>query len=503
MDDDRPAQPDHRAGADSNYLAERGLNPRTLREQLRAQIAWIKVRRPRDPAAHRGDPGPDRPRHQAQRRQRPAIASCCSARSCCRSTTAPRRRACSSDARGPRRHAARRRQLRGAWRARSRPRPAPQNGGDLGWVRVERHHARPARPDRGPAGRPGLRPDRQPGGRAHLPGPRPAQRSRRRRPPIATAVRAVASSRSRSSGRPAATCATCAGTPSSTSGSDPRADGGKLSRQLRAQGSRADKRLGQHFLFDPSILRRIAAAAGDLDAVDRARDRPGPGRPDQGAAGGRARPAGRRRARPALRRRICASWKPRRRAASRCWRPTRSSSTPAPSPTAEPVRIVANLPYNVATPLLFGWFERLGLHRADGADVPEGGGAAARRRARARPTMAGSRSWPSSCAGSSALFDLPPAAFTPPPKVSSSVVRLTPRPEQPPPELRATAGRRHPRRLRPAPQDAALQPAQPSAAIRWPCWRRPGSSRRGGRRSWTSGSSIAWPSCISPAATEA
>ena len=35
------------------------------------------------------------------------------------------------------------------------------------------------------------------------------------------------------------------------------------------------------------------------------------------------------------------------------------------------------------------------------------------------------------------LFDLPPAAFTPPPKVSSSVVRLTPRPDQPPPELRA------------------------------------------------------------------
>ena len=30
------------------------------------------------------------------------------------------------------------------------------------------------------------------------------------------------------------------------------------------RGLRADKRLGQHFLFDPSILRRIAAAAGDL-----------------------------------------------------------------------------------------------------------------------------------------------------------------------------------------------------------------------------------------------
>ena len=34
------------------------------------------------------------------------------------------------------------------------------------------------------------------------------------------------------------------------------------------------------------------------------------------------------------------------------------------------------------------------------------------------------------------LFDLPPAAFTPPPKVSSCVLRLTPLPDRPEPELR-------------------------------------------------------------------
>ena len=157
------------------------------------------------------------------------------------------------------------------------------------------------------------------------------------------------------------------------------------------------------------------------------------------------------------------------------------------------LRIVANLPYNVATPLLFGWFDRLACIGADGADVPEGGGAAADRRARLGRLRPARGDGPARCAGSSGCSTCPPAAFTPPPKVSSSVVRLTPAPG---PAARRAArhpGRPHPRRLRPAPQDAARQPAQASAAIPWPSWRPPGSSRPGGRRSWTSGSSSGWP----------
>ena len=38
------------------------------------------------------------------------------------------------------------------------------------------------------------------------------------------------------------------------------------------------------------------------------------------------------------------------------------------------------------------------------------------------------------------LFDLPAAAFTPPPKVTSSIVRLQPRPDQPSPALRRALG---------------------------------------------------------------
>ena len=86
----RPPPP----SSDHATSPQRGLSPRALREQLRAQIAWIKIVgreiRPRivvtqdqiDLAIKRSA-------------ARPATtASCCSARSCCRSTTGPRRRAC-------------------------------------------------------------------------------------------------------------------------------------------------------------------------------------------------------------------------------------------------------------------------------------------------------------------------------------------------------------------------------------------------------------------------
>jgi 16S rRNA (adenine1518-N6/adenine1519-N6)-dimethyltransferase len=96
-----------------------------------------------------------------------------------------------------------------------------------------------------------------------------------------------------------------------------------------------------------------------------------------------------------------------------------------------PRRVCANLPYNIATPLLVGWletepwppwFDRLTLmfqrevaerivatpaQRADYGRL----GVLANWRCETR-----------------ILFDVPPAAFTPPPKVTSSVVELIPHP---------------------------------------------------------------------------
>jgi 16S rRNA (adenine1518-N6/adenine1519-N6)-dimethyltransferase len=103
-----------------------------------------------------------------------------------------------------------------------------------------------------------------------------------------------------------------------------------------------------------------------------------------------------------------------------------------PDPVA---RVVANLPYNVATALLFRWFERLeciermvlmfqkevALRLVAAPGTPDYGRLAVMAQRLCRVER---------------LFDLPPAAFAPPPKVSSSVVRLTPRPDRPTPELR-------------------------------------------------------------------
>ncbi len=95
-----------------------------------------------------------------------------------------------------------------------------------------------------------------------------------------------------------------------------------------------------------------------------------------------------------------------------------------------PARVIANLPYNVATPLLTGWVATEswppwwdGLVLMFQREVAE--------RIVAKPgddaygrlgVLCGWR-----CEASIA-FDVSPQAFTPPPKVTSSVVRLTPRP---------------------------------------------------------------------------
>jgi len=99
-----------------------------------------------------------------------------------------------------------------------------------------------------------------------------------------------------------------------------------------------------------------------------------------------------------------------------------------------PRRIVANLPYNIATPLLVGWLRQAGAYEgmtlmfqqevAERIAAPVGSPAYGRLSVLAQ--------WVCDVA---LLLRLPPAAFTPPPKVSSAVVGLTPHPAQPPPEL--------------------------------------------------------------------
>jgi 16S rRNA (adenine1518-N6/adenine1519-N6)-dimethyltransferase len=105
-----------------------------------------------------------------------------------------------------------------------------------------------------------------------------------------------------------------------------------------------------------------------------------------------------------------------------------SSLVPAPR------QIVANLPYNIASPLLVGWlrqaaaWERLTLMFQQ--EVAERICAAPGTPAYGRLSVIAQ--WP--CVAEFRLR-IPPAAFVPPPKVWSAVVVLTPHPTQPPPEL--------------------------------------------------------------------
>jgi 16S rRNA (adenine1518-N6/adenine1519-N6)-dimethyltransferase len=96
--------------------------------------------------------------------------------------------------------------------------------------------------------------------------------------------------------------------------------------------------------------------------------------------------------------------------------------------------IVANLPYNIATPLLVGWlrqaheFERLVLMFQ--LEVAERICASPGTHAYGRLSVLAQ--W--TCSATLALR-IPPAAFVPPPNVFSAVVVLTPHPQQPDPAL--------------------------------------------------------------------
>ena len=93
---------------------------------------------------------------------------------------------------------------------------------------------------------------------------------------------------------------------------------------------------------------------------------------------------------------------------------------------AEPVRVVGNLPYNISTPILFHLFGQLArvvdMHFMLQKEVVDRMVAAPGGREYGRlSVMAGF------FCEMERLFDVPPDAFRPPPKVMSAIVRLRPR----------------------------------------------------------------------------
>lgn len=206
---------------------------------------------------------------------------------------------------------------------------------------------------------------------------------------------------------------------------------------VQRHGLDAKKSLGQNFLFDLNLTQKIAKTAGPLDGVTVIEVGPGPG---------------------GLTRAIL-SLGPKKVIAierdNRCLPALAEIQAHYPGkldvisgdalevdfaslvPAGEPVRIIANLPYNVGTQLLINWLAietwppywlslTLLFQKEVGQRITaeEGDNHYGR-----LGVLAGWRTV------SEMAFDIPPTAFSPPPKVMSSVVHMLPRPNPIPCDL--------------------------------------------------------------------
>ncbi len=211
-----------------------------------------------------------------------------------------------------------------------------------------------------------------------------------------------------------------------------------LREVIARHGLDARRRLGQHFLLDENLTTRIARAAGELAGRQVIEVGPGPGGLTRALLAGDCA-------------RVTAiEIDPRAADASRELAdayPGRlevieadALSLDLAALTPKPRQIVANLPYNVATPLLVAWLRQAGAFEAmtlmfqqevaERICAPPGTSAYGRLSVLTQ----------SVCEASLALR-LPPSAFVPPPKVWSAVVRLIPRAVQPDPARLAAVER--------------------------------------------------------------
>ncbi|HEV2558436.1 MAG TPA: 16S rRNA (adenine(1518)-N(6)/adenine(1519)-N(6))-dimethyltransferase RsmA [Microvirga sp.] len=202
-----------------------------------------------------------------------------------------------------------------------------------------------------------------------------------------------------------------------------------LREVVREHGLMAKKSLGQNFLFDLNLTSRIARSAGPLEGVTVIEVGPGPGGLTRAllAAGAEGVVAIERdpRCLPALAQ-IGARYPGRLQvveadALAFDWRPLVGD---------RPVRIVANLPYNVGTALLTGWLAAeawppwwLSLTLMFQREVAERI-VADETRPKDYGRLGVLCGWRTEAR---ILFDVPPSAFVPPPKITSSVVHLVPR----------------------------------------------------------------------------
>lgn len=198
-----------------------------------------------------------------------------------------------------------------------------------------------------------------------------------------------------------------------------------LRETIAAHGLDARKRLGQHFLLDLNLTRRIARAAAPLAEGTVIEVGPGPG----GLTRALLLEGAARVVAVEVDSRAIAALQELQEAAGDRLQLVQADALEIDLAGLGPPprRIVANLPYNVSTALLVRW-----LHRADEIadmvlmfqkEVADRLAALPRSKDYGRLSVLAQH-----VCMVQRLFDIAPSAFVPPPKVTSSVVRLRPRP---------------------------------------------------------------------------
>ena len=197
---------------------------------------------------------------------------------------------------------------------------------------------------------------------------------------------------------------------------------------IREHNLRAEKSLGQNFLFDQNLTDKIARSAGDLSAHTIFEIGPGPGGLTRSILKTHDASV------------IAIEYDPRAVTALENLKSHASGQLSvmyadglktdltdlAPAPRA----IIANLPYNIATPLLIGWLQQIrkDMHAFSSMtlmfqkEVAERIIAAPGTKAYGRLSVISQ--W---LCDAHKVFDVPASAFVPPPKVTSSIVHLKPR----------------------------------------------------------------------------
>ncbi|PZQ47660.1 MAG: 16S rRNA (adenine(1518)-N(6)/adenine(1519)-N(6))-dimethyltransferase [Micavibrio aeruginosavorus] len=202
---------------------------------------------------------------------------------------------------------------------------------------------------------------------------------------------------------------------------------------IRDHGLREEKSLGQNFLLDLNLTGKIARAAGELDGVTVFEIGPGPGGLTRAILS-----AGPKKL-------IAIEYDPRAIAALQSLKNAaggrleivQQDALHANLPVlaaehggSEPYAVIANLPYNIATPLLTGWLEDIYNHPDRYSELVL---MFQKEVAQRIVGKAGSKTYgrlsilSQFVCDTKLMFDVPAAAFTPPPKVTSSIVRLVPK----------------------------------------------------------------------------